>query len=647
MATAGDSLNRNINKLLNRIAIRAETNPQEVLHRTFVEVEQISSGLLRLDHQVMYGRRGTGKTHALSNLAVRLDAEGDVPVYIDLRKIGSNNGLYSDYHQPLSLRASQLLIDIIEAIHLELLTKSIEDERFETMFPKLDDIVEAATEIRVEGPVSLVAEEEREKSRDDSTGWRAEARAREPDVTIGLEHSHRSSGKKRVRTQIKRSGAELPRLLFGPLGRALDAAAQSIYPHRIWILFDEWSGIPIDLQPLVADMLRRTVFPSQGFTVKIAAVERRSRFIQRADASTYVGLELGSDTAAALNLDEYLLAIEAGARARSFFAQLLSRHIMVLAEDLGVSLPTSAPAHFLSAAFEEHAFAELVRAAEGVPRDALNIAGLAAISAGNQKIRVGNVKAAARKYYLQDKETGITGNTVAQDMWFRLQREVVVERRSRTFLVRRNRDHTNPAILDLYDARLIHLLKPGLGRPSRPGVGFDGYSVDYGSYVHLMDEEQANAMWDARSRPWEYSRDEAFLPDRFDESVIFTPARPRESRSRRGRKMRELGVGRPTAVDDVDDQEAYDDDDGRRSRLSLAIYDPSVNVGTVCGQLVRLLLSWSFTFASATVRWPVAYKTWLGCPGASFTWASRFGQSSGIRLPRARWCWPWVSVRWS
>lgn len=136
VATAGDSLNRNINKLLNRIAIRAETNPQEVLHRTFVEVEQISSGLLRLDHQVMYGRRGTGKTHALSNLAVRLDAEGDVPVYIDLRKIGSNNGLYSDYHQPLSLRASQLLIDIIEAIHLELLTKSIEDERFETMFPE-------------------------------------------------------------------------------------------------------------------------------------------------------------------------------------------------------------------------------------------------------------------------------------------------------------------------------------------------------------------------------------------------------------------------------------------------------------------------------------------------------------------------------
>ena len=532
------SVNRNINTLLNRIAIRAESSSPEYLYRTFVSLEQIASGLLRIDNQVMYGRRGTGKTHHLANLASEVDGNGDVSVYIDLRKIGSNNGLYADAGQPIELRATQLLIDIVEALHTQLLNVSVEDERFEAMFPYLDAIGDIATQIRVEGGVSVVEEEELLDSEDDSRERRAELKVPRLDARVGAGRSKRSSRKARVKTQIKRSGAELPHILFGPLGRSLEDAASSISPHRIWILFDEWSGIPIDLQPLVADMLRRAFFPARGYTVKIAAIERRSRFIKRTDASNYIGLELGSDTAAALDLDEYLLVTEAGPSAQDFFARLLLSHLKVLAEDLKIgaealnALDALDTGVFISTAFEEHAFAELVRAAEGIPRDALNIAGAAGISAKSEKIHVNNIKAAARKYYLHDKETGISGNTPAQNMWRRLQSEVVAGRRSRTFLLRRDRENANPSILDLYDARLIHLLRPGLARPNSPGIEYDGYSVDYGSYVHLVDEAHTDAIWDARSRPWEYDRGEVSLPDRFDESVIFTPDRVRAPKRR-------------------------------------------------------------------------------------------------------------------
>ena len=63
MGSAANSFNVNqaINRLLNRIAIRAETNTTEYLYRTFVNLEQIASGLQRVDHQVMYGRRGRVK----------------------------------------------------------------------------------------------------------------------------------------------------------------------------------------------------------------------------------------------------------------------------------------------------------------------------------------------------------------------------------------------------------------------------------------------------------------------------------------------------------------------------------------------------------------------------------------------------------
>lgn len=520
--------NKSINLILNRIAIRAESNNPKYLARAFVPVEEIAIGLSRIDHQVIYGRRGTGKTHALSNLASEVESSGDLAVYIDLRKIGSNNGLYADFARPRSLRATRLLIDIVEAVHTRLLAKSIDDERFESMLPLLDAVAEAATQIRVEGPVDLTSEEEQEGSRESSGGWHIDIESA-PSVRAGADHSKKFSGKQRSRSETRRSGEELPRLMFGPLGRTLETISQSIAPHRIWILLDEWSSIPIDLQPFVADMLRRIVFPAQGWTVKIASIERRSRFIVRGDNATYIGLELGADTAAALSLDEHLLAKEDGSKAQQFFSELLSRHVFLLAEDLGTKVPKHWDnSYFVRTAFDTLAFRELVRAAEGVPRDAINIAGQAAIAAGAAKIQVSDIRNAARKYYLQDKETGVAGNQGASSMWHRLQAEVVVARGVRTFLLRRNRDHTHPAILDLYDARLIHLLRPGLASAANPGIGYDGYCVDYGSYIHLLDEKRAESMWGEHSHPWEYDNSQILLPDRFDEEFVFLPGNARE-----------------------------------------------------------------------------------------------------------------------
>lgn len=42
------------------------------------------------------GRRGTGKTHALSYLEAQIRERGDVAVYVDMRTIGSTGGIYGD-----------------------------------------------------------------------------------------------------------------------------------------------------------------------------------------------------------------------------------------------------------------------------------------------------------------------------------------------------------------------------------------------------------------------------------------------------------------------------------------------------------------------------------------------------------------------
>jgi hypothetical protein len=61
---------------------------------------------------------------------------------------------------------------------------------------------------------------------------------------------------------------------------------------------------------------------------------------------------------------------------------------------------------------------------------------------------------------------------------------------------------------------------------------FDGYAVDYGSYIQLVQEDEIAALWESRKRPWEYHPDGAILPDRFDQSMIFelTPFSSRNER---------------------------------------------------------------------------------------------------------------------
>lgn len=66
-----------INTALLRIAKRAEVSARDRLIQTFVDVGPLFTLLNGLDHQVIFGRRGTGKTHALSYLADARARQGD------------------------------------------------------------------------------------------------------------------------------------------------------------------------------------------------------------------------------------------------------------------------------------------------------------------------------------------------------------------------------------------------------------------------------------------------------------------------------------------------------------------------------------------------------------------------------------------
>lgn len=470
---------QHLNQALLRIPRRAESSDRDTLSATYVAAGSFAALLHSSDHQILYGRRGTGKTHALMYLSDLLVDAGDLPIYVDLRTIGSAGGMYSDSSLSAAVRGTHLLVDTLEAVHDELLTIAVDRPVTDAagLLDGLDALAEATTEVKVVGQV------ERETTVGGATQSRDE---------VTLSSSPRLSATRRRSTtaesRLRRTGVERHHVMFGPLTRALRGVTRSLGAARLWLLLDEWSSIPRDLQPFLADLLRRSVLPVGGITVKIAAIERRAQFAQPAVAGDYLGIEVGSDAASAVNLDEFLTFDHGRTRAQAFFAQLFYNHAWLRLTTM-IKDPPPDPASFVEETFRRNAFAELVRAAEGVPRDAINIAALAAQHAHNEPIAIADVRHAARDWYLRDKQTAIAANEPAQATLRTLIDEVVGHRRSRTFVVDQLTARRHGTIEDLHDARLLHLLRRGIADPHHPGTLYDGFAIDYGCYVSLIIDE--------------------------------------------------------------------------------------------------------------------------------------------------------------
>ncbi len=481
-----------LNQALLRLQKRAEGSGSEKLIRTFVDVGPLFSLLSSQDHQVVFGRRGTGKTHAFRYLAEDRRMNGDAVAIIDLRNVGSSAGIYADDTIPASERATRLLVDVLSAIHDALLAFFIENDvelNLSVAGPALDTLADSITQVRVVGSVEAEKSAASARAREENLGFQGDLSTRGP--SIGAQFNSHSSRKISLSSIERRSGKEQLYVNFGSTGAAFRGIAEKLKGRRIWVLLDEWSSIPLSLQPYLADLVRRSLFPVSGITVKIAAIEQRSTFRLSGDAGNYVGIELGADAAADINLDDFMVFDNNATRAKEFFQKLIARHIkaVVSGTDLESKVPTKSSEIIGNAFTEKRAVEEFVRACEGVPRDAINIIALAAQRALESPISVQHIRVAAGNWYQRDKERNASASEEALRLLHWIIDEVIGERRARAFLLQRG--ISAPLVEDLYDCRVLHVLKRGISTHDQPGVRYDVYKLDYGCYVDLISTAKA------------------------------------------------------------------------------------------------------------------------------------------------------------
>lgn len=469
--------------LLQQMTKRAEDLSPEEQAKSFVAIGRIDGALKNRDSRIIFGRRGTGKTHILSYVSSNALEAGDIPCTIDLRTIGSNNSIYSDLTLDTSVRATRLIRDIVTAFYEKLLeqytdskTKSLGKD-FELAIEKLSKCVRTITVVDAQ-------ETRRRTLNSDVAASDVGFSAVATPVTVAVDAHGRAETRVEDETEFETTVKGSPGLSvnMGEASKCLTEIAMRV-EGRIWLLLDEWSSLPEEMQPYLADFIRRAVLPVQKITVQIAAIEYRSRF--RLDlASGRVGLELGSDISADINLDDYFVYDTNGSHATEFFEQLLFNHLKTFSGNNGLEDKTSKAV--LNSVFSQNrVFDELVRASEGVSRDFINILQKAAMRSNQNKLSMKEIRAAAKDWYESDKQRNLDQNAPAQSLLEWIRDRVIEGKKSRAFLLRA--DTTNGLIEFLFDERMLHIARRSYSAQDEPGVRYRVWKIDYGCYVDLLN----------------------------------------------------------------------------------------------------------------------------------------------------------------
>lgn len=473
---------------------RAESYDASHLANSFVEIGNVPALLKNNDSAVIFGRRGTGKTHLLSYLSSLIKASGGVVVSIDMRTIGSSSGLYADHGIQLSERATRLLRDTGNAIHEGILEAYTEPSALvfsADLIPSLDLLIDASNSIAIDGAVTREVGSQRSAEETNADQIGLNFSGPKISASFSISETMRSGYGENERQSV--SGTESVRINFGGLTSALDRVVKALPNKRLWILLDEWSEVPLDLQPYLADMLRRGFMAVRGVTVKIAAIEHRTslRLVSETTGQN-IGIEMGADVAVSVNLDDHMVFENDSASASQFFAQMLFRHMraIAVAESLGFEGVT--PDDLVRQMFTQRdCFSEYVRASEGVPRDAINILSKCALRAGNDKISMPIVREAARTWYSTFKQNDVSSRPRASALLDWIKSEVIGKRKARGFLLDVN--SRDPLVDYLFDSRVLHIIKRGISSKDSEDSGrkFNAWVLDYGCYVEFFNTAAA------------------------------------------------------------------------------------------------------------------------------------------------------------
>lgn len=469
-----------INKLANNI--RTERSTVDNL----LEIYADKSILGRLDNhnnQIIYGRRGTGKTHLLFAFQDLIFQSNNTknnkrfPIYIDLRK-----------YLPLFTSANTMNIEATILIFQAIINDTID---------YLTNHLKYILDIKEYGSIKSFESSQMDKLKEILHTLKIEFDGRDfkrlGSVQFNKEEIKNISGslklnqnpeisldrKREQKNQFSETNVQY--LSFNEISKTLDELSYQLNGTKIIFLLDEWSEIPIDLQPYLAELIKR-VFISSNYTFKIAAIPYRSRFRETIFNDVKIGLEEGGDIFPISLDNRYIYEIDK-IGTKNFYNEILINHLKEIDSSIFENLDEN---KFINLFFANQALAEILIASAGIPRDFINLFILSYNNRNNltQRIILKNIRNSTTEWYTSDKKEEIDKDKTTRHLFEELVNQVILTKKKTHFLLPQKYSD-NKFIKKLVDLRVLHLRQKGISHRHIPNKTYDVYSIDYGSYTSL------------------------------------------------------------------------------------------------------------------------------------------------------------------
>lgn len=505
-----------------RLATRAEDLTD--FDETFVET--IFPEMLEArQHQIIYGRRGTGKTHLLRLVEHRLRENfiegGILPVYVngsqlsqEISTVSTNPDLvalaiYVQLMEHIGLELSSFVYDLNQANFWERIVggkRSQAAKQADAIAVTLHDVLTNG-QVRVlpTGDVSEEAISLAEISKKVAAGALVRIDPRNLGWVIKAgARAERSTKSSSLTTWNIHGEVILP---FSQVSFQLERLLDLLGKASLHILFDEWSEIDKDpqVQPYLAEMLRRTASAVPDMYLKLACIPGRTTLATpiTEHVTNPIGLEEGDDIHADVDLDKIVFAGESIDQLVPFFMAMIYRHVGANVEWVRNTKFTHFQIFLTSLIFSDtSSFAELCQASGGVPRDFMNIYRQAtAIAANTGKsgqarplLELLTVRMAAKPVYQSKRASFGRAMSPQLQLLDKIYQEIYVRKHSYLFLL--SEELTEDGTFQtLYMEKLIHRLPATYYDPGDEKT-YQYFQLDYGTTI---DRLMADAAQDARA----------------------------------------------------------------------------------------------------------------------------------------------------
>lgn len=475
-----ERIKKAINKLAN--VIRAERSDSESYYKIYAD-KSIIDRLVNRNNQIIYGRRGTGKTHllfALSELIFSNNKNGetkDFPIYFDLRR-----------YLPLLTSSSSVSSENAILIFQTLINETVEEliKNFKYIFD-ISDLSNPSLfeQVRLEKIKELLKKLNIEfNGREFKRLGNIEFSKEEINniaTSLNISQDPNFSLDKKAESKKSYSQESVIYVSFNEISKFLTELSLLFNNVRVTCLLDEWSEIPLNLQPYVAELLKR-VFIASNYTLKIAAIPYRSKFRDSIHDNIKIGLEEGGDIFPVTIDNRFIFEVDK-AGTRNFYNEILINHLKQIDSQIFDGVDEN---RFINYFFANQALSEILIASAGIPRDFLHLFILAYSNRTNltQRINLKSIRQSTTQWYTSDKKEEIDKDATTKHLFEELVNQVIVIKKKSHFLLPQKYSE-NAHIKKLIDLRVLHLRQKGISHRHITSKTYDVYSIDYGSYTSL------------------------------------------------------------------------------------------------------------------------------------------------------------------